>query len=100
MTIDPYVRLFSPYRREFLERLRYPSGRKPGQQLASQGAEDKEPSRSLQHVARGQTAQLSYCGSQNYETAATAYQKALASGFTNKVWQAAAQQQHRLARRR
>ncbi|MEQ1561907.1 MAG: hypothetical protein ABL935_00770, partial [Nitrospiraceae bacterium] len=37
VTIDPYVRLFSPYRREFLERLRHPSGQKPGQQLDSQG---------------------------------------------------------------
>ena len=27
-TIDPYVRLFSPYRREFLDRLRQPSGGK------------------------------------------------------------------------
>ncbi|MCE9536764.1 MAG: hypothetical protein K8R65_10200, partial [Nitrospirae bacterium] len=36
VTIDPYVRLFSPYRREFLERLRHPSGQKPGQQLDSQ----------------------------------------------------------------
>ena len=62
VTIDPYVRLFSPYRREFLERLRYPSGQKPGQQLDSQGAEDKEPFLSLQQFARGQTAQLSYCG--------------------------------------
>ena len=42
VTIDPYVRLFSPYRREFLERLRHPSGQKPGQQIDSQGAEDKE----------------------------------------------------------
>ena len=80
VTIDPYVRLFSPYRREFLERLRYPSGRKPGQPLDSQGADDKEPFLSLQQFARGQTAQLSYCGLQNYETASTAYQKALASG--------------------
>jgi len=90
VTIDPYVRLFSPYRREFLERLRYPSGQKPGQQLDSQGAEDKEPFLSLQQFARGQTAQLSYCGPQNYEIAATAYQQAIASGFTNKVWQAEA----------
>jgi len=90
VTIDPYVRLFSPYRREFLERLRYPSGQKPGQQLDSQGAEDKEPFLSLQQFARGQTAQLSYCGPQNYEIASTAYQQAIASGFTNKVWQAEA----------
>jgi len=90
VTIDPYVRLFSPYRREFLERLRHPSGQKPGQQLDSQGAEDKEPFLSLQQFARGQTAQLSYCGTQNYDTAANAYQKAIASGFTNKVWLAEA----------
>jgi len=90
VTIDPYVRLFSPYRREFLERLRHPSGQKPGQSLDSQGAEDKEPFLSLQQFARGQTAQLSYCGTQNYDIAATAYQKAIASGFTNKVWQAEA----------
>ena len=90
VTIDPYVRLFSPYRREFLERLRYPRGQNPGQQLDSQGSEDKEPFLSLQQFARGQTAQLSYCGTQNYDTAATAYQKAIASGFTNKVWLAEA----------
>jgi tetratricopeptide (TPR) repeat protein len=90
VTIDPYVRLFSPYRREFLERLRNPRGQKPGRQLDSQGAEDKEPFLSLQQFARGQTAQLSYCGTQNYDTAVTAYQKAIASGFTNKVWLAEA----------
>jgi len=90
VTIDPYVRLFSPYRREFLERLRRPKGQMPGQQLDSQGAEDKEPFLSLQQFARGQTAQLSYCGAQNYDIAAIAYQKAIASGFTNKVWQAEA----------
>jgi tetratricopeptide (TPR) repeat protein len=90
ITIDPYVRLFSPYRREFLERLRHPRGKKEGQPLDSQGAEDKEPFGSLQQFARGQTAQLSYCGAKNYDTAATAYQKAIASGFTNKVWLAEA----------
>jgi tetratricopeptide (TPR) repeat protein len=90
VTIDPYVRLFSPYRREFLDRLRHQSGQKPGQSPDGQGAEDKEPFLSLQQFARGQTAQLSYCGTQNYDIAATAYQKAIASGFTNKVWQAEA----------
>ena len=90
VTIDPYVRLFSPYRREFLERLRNPTGDKPGQRLDSQGAEDKEPFPSLQQFARGQTAQLSYCGVQNYDIAADAYQKAIASGFSNKVWLAEA----------
>lgn len=90
ITIDPYARLFSPYRREFLERLRNPTGTKPEQKLESQGAEDKEPFPSLQQFARGETAQLSYCGVQNYDIAADAYQKAIASGFSNKVWLAEA----------
>jgi tetratricopeptide (TPR) repeat protein len=90
VTIDPYARLFSPYRREFLERLRNPTGIKAGQKLEGQGSEDKEPFPSLQQFARGQTAQLSYCGVQDYDVAADAYQKAIASGFTNKVWLAEA----------
>ncbi|HKY70475.1 MAG TPA: tetratricopeptide repeat protein [Nitrospira sp.] len=90
VTIDPYVRLFSPYRREFLNRLRQPSGTQPGRQVDSQGSEDKEPFPSLQQFARGQTAQLSYCGAQHYEIAADAYRKSIASGFTNKVWLAEA----------
>lgn len=85
ITIDTYARLFSPYRREFLERLRHPSSQKPGQQIDSQGAEDKEPFLSLQQFARGETAQLSYCGSQNYDIAANAYQRAITSGITNKL---------------
>lgn len=90
VTIDPYVRLFSPYRREFLERLRNPGGSTAGRALDSQGAEDKEPFSSLQQFARGQTAQLSYCGAKNYDIAADAYQKAIASGFNDKVWLAEA----------
>lgn len=90
VTIDPYVRLFSPYRREFLNRLRQPEGQKPGQQVDTQGAEDKEPFPSLQQFARGQTAQLSYCGTQQYDIAADAYRKSIAGGFSNKVWLAEA----------
>jgi tetratricopeptide (TPR) repeat protein len=58
--------------------------------MESQGIEDKEPFSSLQQFARGQTAQLAYCGDKNYDIAADAYQKAIASGFTNKVWLAEA----------
>jgi tetratricopeptide (TPR) repeat protein len=58
--------------------------------MESQGAEDKEPFSSLQQFARGQAAQLAYCGEKNYDIAADAYQKAIASGFTNKVWLAEA----------
>ncbi len=93
-TIDPYVRLFSPYRREFLDRLRNPTGGKGGQKIESQGSEDKEPFLSLQQFARGQTAQLAYCGDKNYDVAGDAYQKSIVSGFKNKVWLAEAH--HRL----
>ncbi len=89
-TIDPYVRLFSPYRREFLDRLRNPTGGHGGQKIESQGTEDKEPFSSLQQFARGQAAQLAYCGDKNYDIAADAYEKAIVSGFTNKVWLAEA----------
>lgn len=89
-TIDPYVRLFSPYRREFLDRLSNPAGGKGGQKMESQGSVDKEPFSSLQQFARGQTAQLAYCAEKNYDIAADAYQQAIASGFTNKVWLAEA----------
>ena len=88
--IDPYVRLFSPYRREFLDRLRNPGGGKPGLKMERQGSEDKEPFSSLQQFARGQTAQLGYCGDKNYEIATDAYQNTIASGFKNKVWLAEA----------
>ena len=88
--IDPYVRLFSPYRREFLDRLRSLKGGKSGQTIESQGSEDKEPFASLQQFARGQAAQLAYCGEKNYDVAADAYQKAIASGFANNVWLAEA----------
>lgn len=89
-TIDPYVRLFSPYRREFLDRLRNPTGGSRGQNMESQGTEDKEPFSSLQQFARGQAAQLAYCGEKNYDIAVNAYERAIASGFTNKVWLAEA----------
>ena len=89
-SIDPYVRLFSPYRREFLDRIRTPNARKNGQNIESQGREDTEPFVSLQEFARGQAAQLAYCGEKNYDIAAAAYQKAIASGFTNKAWLAEA----------
>ncbi len=87
-TVDPYVKLFSPYRKEFLDRLRDTGQQNGGQHLDTQGAEDKEPFASLQQFARGQTAQLAYCGTKNQAIALDAYQKASASGFTNKVWQA------------
>jgi tetratricopeptide (TPR) repeat protein len=91
-SIDPYVGLLSPYP-EFLSRLGGGQAKgNPGP--TAKKKETREPFLSLQQFARGQTAQLAYCDSRDYGKAAEAYQKALAIGFTDKVWVAEAH--HRL----
>jgi tetratricopeptide (TPR) repeat protein len=79
MSIDPYSTLLSPYRKEFLARL----GR--GGKSKGAGMEDKEPFASSQQFARGETAQLGYCGAREYDIAADAYRKTVASGFSDKT---------------
>jgi hypothetical protein len=79
MAIDPYSKLMSPYRKEFLTRL----GRGGKSKVA--GMEEKEPFPSVQQFARGETAQLGYCGTRDYSAAADAYQKTVASGFSDKM---------------
>ena len=75
-TIDPYVSLFSPYRKEFLDALRGPDSVK-----TSQGAVDQLPYSALLHFARGETALLSYCGARNPQVAIDGYQKSIADGL-------------------
>jgi Tfp pilus assembly protein PilF len=92
VSIDPYVSLLAPYP-EFLSRLG--GGAAKGSAMpGSKNKEVKEPFPSLQQFARGQTAQLGYCGVRDYGRAADAYRKALTLGFTDKVWVAEAH--HRL----
>jgi Tfp pilus assembly protein PilF len=90
-SIDPYVSLLSPYP-EFVSRLG--GGQTKDGLIAGKKKDAKEPFSSLQQFARGQTAQLGYCDSKEYEKAAEAYRKALSLGFTDKVWIAEAH--HRL----
>ncbi len=85
LSIDPYVELLSPYRKDFLERL----GKKPQEEQASQqtrgpGSLDKEPFLSRQQFARGETALLAYCGVRHDEIAVSAYQGAIQEGFSNQ----------------
>jgi tetratricopeptide (TPR) repeat protein len=94
MSIDPYSVLLSPYRQEFLARIGQNQDEKTAPAIGSKGIESKEPFSSLQQFARGQTAQLAYCGSRDYDRAADAYRKAIAHGFTDKMWIAEAH--HRL----
>ncbi len=91
-SIDPYVSLLSPYP-EFIARLGGGQTKDSSMPLGKK-QDAKEPFPSLQQFARGQAAQLGYCGSRNYGKAADAYRKALTLGFTDKVWVAEAH--HRL----
>lgn len=85
VSIDTYESLLSPYRKEFLSRVAASSKRKGGAKADVRGAEDKEPFASLQQFARGETAQLSYCGPADPAVAVTAYEKAIAGGFSDKA---------------
>ena len=91
--VDPYATVLSPYRPEFLARLGSSQKTTSGD-AESKFPDAKEPAAALQQFARGQTAQLGYCGERNYDVAADAYRKAMAHGFSDKVWVAEAH--HRL----
>jgi len=89
-SLDPYSKLLSAYRRDFLARIERGEKTKGGQRPGGPGAEDTESFPAVQQFARGQTAHLSYCGSRNYDIAAEAYAKAIKRGFSNKMWLAEA----------
>jgi hypothetical protein len=82
---DPYANLLSPYRKEFLARVSRGEKAKGAPRTEVKGIEDKEPFPSRQQFARGETAQLGYCGDRNYAISVDAYGKAIASGFSDKV---------------
>ena len=92
ISLDPYSALLSPYRQEFLGRLK--QGSEDGKVPGEKGKNAQEPFSALQQFARGQTAQLAYCGSRDNELAAEAYRRAITHGFADKVWLAEAH--HRL----
>lgn len=96
-TIDPYAALMNPYRKQFLTRLKTPDPTTKGPRQDSQGSEDKESFLALQQFARGEAAQLGYCGGRKHEIAADAYKKALDQGFTDKLRKAEAHHKYGLA---
>jgi tetratricopeptide (TPR) repeat protein len=95
--IDPYAKLLNPYRKEFLGRLKSREKTATGSKADGQGSEDKEPFLPQQQFARGETAQLGYCGSRDPDVAVDAYKKALALGFNSKVMLAEAHHKYGLA---
>lgn len=81
VAIDPYEKLLNPYRKEFLKRI----AAVKGGHSDVKGAEDREPFASLQQFARGETAQLAYCGESDPAVAAAAFGKSIETGFTDKA---------------
>jgi tetratricopeptide (TPR) repeat protein len=79
--IDTYADLMSPYRPEFLARV---GGSRGDAAPAGSKANGAAAFTALQQFARGQTAQLGYCGAQNYERAVDAYRKTLELGVADK----------------
>ncbi|WP_447975251.1 tetratricopeptide repeat protein [Nitrospira sp. Kam-Ns4a] len=82
LSVDPYVALLSVHRRDFLARIEAPAKGGQGARKGP-GVEDKEPFGALQQFARGETAQLGYCGARNHALAVEAYGQALAQGLSN-----------------
>lgn len=83
--LDPYEQLMSPYRKEFLSRVAGTDKAKGRSKGDVKGSEDKEPFPLLQQFARGEVAQLAYCGTQDSKAAVDAYRKAIGIGITNKA---------------
>jgi hypothetical protein len=81
VSVDPYLPLVSVHRREFLARIEAPSKPRPGAPRKGPGSEDKQPFPVLEQFARGEAAQLGYCGTRNFDTAVEAYTKAIALGI-------------------
>ena len=79
--IDPYAKLMSPYRAEFLSRIDKAKG---GMKPSGKGSTDKESFAALQQFARGEAAHFGSCGVKDEARAADAYGKAITVGFSDK----------------
>ncbi|MBW8064577.1 MAG: tetratricopeptide repeat protein [Nitrospira sp.] len=84
-SLDPYSRLLSPYRREFLVRVERGRQAKP-----SRGIVDQQPFLALQQFARGEAAHFASCDTPDDKRAAEAYAQAIQHGFSSQVWLAEA----------
>lgn len=83
-TIDPYYKLMSPYRAEFLSRIERGGRATGGSKPLGKGSTDREVFAALQQFARGEAAHFGSCGAKDDARAADAYGKAIAVGFSDK----------------
>ena len=88
--IDPYAKLMSPYRAEFLSRIERGGKASGGSKPSGKGSTDREAFTALQQFARGEAAHFGSCGTKDEARAVDAYGKAITVGFTDKVWLAEA----------
>jgi hypothetical protein len=88
--IDPYAKLISPYRAEFLARIERAGRDQGGAKPSGKGSTDREAFAALQQFARGETAHFGSCGAKDEARAADAYGKAITVGFSDKLWLAEA----------
>lgn len=89
-SIDPYAKLMSPYRAEFLSRIERGDKAKGGSKPSGKGTTDREAFAALQQFSRGEAAHFGSCGVKDDARAADAYGKAIAVGFSDKAWLAEA----------
>ncbi|OGW64217.1 MAG: hypothetical protein A3H49_07300 [Nitrospirae bacterium RIFCSPLOWO2_02_FULL_62_14] len=89
-SIDPYAKLMSPYRAEFLSRIERGDKAKGGSKPSGKGSTDREAFAALQQFSRGEAAHFGSCGVKDDARAADAYGKAIAVGFSDKAWLAEA----------
>ncbi len=83
-TIDPYYKLMSPYRTEFLARIERGGKATGSSKPSGKGSTDREAFAAIQQFARGEVAHFGSCGAKDDARAADAYSKAITVGFTDK----------------
>ncbi|TLY22415.1 MAG: tetratricopeptide repeat protein [Nitrospirae bacterium] len=91
--LTPYLPLLSPYKPEFLTKIHLHTGVQP---RATYGPADSESRDYIarQHFAKGEVAHFGLCGQKENDAAVEAYQRAIAIGLSEPLYQAEAH--HRL----
>ncbi len=91
--LTPYLPLLSPYKPEFLSKIHLLPGAQP---RATYGPADSESRDYIarQHFAKGEVAHFGLCGQKENDAAVEAYQRAIAIGLSEPLYQAEAH--HRL----
>src|SRR5207245_748119 len=91
--LTPYLPLLSPYKPEYLLKVRLPTGTQPRPAYGPADSESRDYI-ARQLFAKGEVAHFGLCGQQENDTAIEAYQRAIKTGLSEPLYQAEAH--HRL----